>query len=70
MSTSRPAKLGGHAEGDNLVDFENVLGSSKTDVLNAADGGRVYGGDGDDIILDAAGTEVLRGGRGEDSWVT
>jgi Ca2+-binding RTX toxin-like protein len=56
-----------HAADDVIVGFENILGSRYDDTLQAAVGGRAYGHDGDDIVIDSTGTEVLRGGEGLDT---
>ncbi len=57
----------GHAEGDVIVDVENVLGSGYGDVLGGDDGGnRLFGGDGNDRLLGAGGDDVLEGGAGAD----
>ncbi len=58
---------GGHAEGDVIVDVENVLGSGYEDVLEGNDGGnRLSGGGGNDRLSGRGGDDVLAGGAGED----
>lgn len=58
---------GGHAEGDALINIENVNGSEYKDVLEG-DGGanRLYGGNGDDELRGNNGDDVLEGGTGAD----
>lgn len=56
----------GHAAGDSFNGIENIAGSRFGDSLQAAQNGRAYGNGGDDIVLDAGGTEYLRGGEGND----
>ena len=58
---------GGHAEGDVIVDVENVLGSGYRDVLEGDDGAnRLDGGGGDDRLSGRGGGDVLEGGAGAD----
>ena len=59
---------GGHAEGDVIMDVENVLGSGYGDVLGGNSGAnRLDGGDGDDILDGGAGADRLLGGAGMDT---
>ena len=59
---------GGHAEGDVIVDFENVLGSDYGDVLKGDDGAnRLEGDNGDDVLEGGAGADRLNGGLGADT---
>ena len=59
--------VGGHAEGDVIVDVENVLGSNYGDVLGGDDGGnRLSGGSGNDRLSGRGGNDVLEGGAGAD----
>ncbi len=55
------------AENDTFSSIENIAGSSYADTISPADNGWADGGKGDDIVIDAGGTEVLRGGAGEDT---
>lgn len=58
---------GGHANGDVISSFENVLGSAYNDLLSGTNGANVIqGGDGHDTINGRAGNDTLEGGRGND----
>ena len=58
---------GGHAEGDRLKNFENLLGSAHDDSLIGDSGGNIIdGGDGDDWLEGRAGADRLDGGAGYD----
>lgn len=59
---------GGHAEGDRITGFENLVGSDHDDSLigSGADN-RLLGGFGDDLMQGRAGRDVLNGGRGSDT---
>ena len=47
---------GGHATGDNLVGFTNIIGSAHGDILTGGDGANtLWGLDGDDTIEGGAG---------------
>jgi Ca2+-binding RTX toxin-like protein len=69
---------GGDAQGDTFANMENVIGSSRDDVLtgntlnNSLLGGggndTLNGGDGDDILIGEAGTDTLNGGIGNDTF--
>ena len=59
---------GGHAEGDELLHFENVIGSNYDDVLTGGSGSnRLYGGEGNDILDGGEGIDLLDGGEGVDT---
>ena len=68
---------GGHAEGDVIIDIENVIGSDYGDVLegdsraNWFDGGpgndEISGNAGDDVLEGGPGADRLTGGAGEDT---
>ncbi|MCC0807828.1 hypothetical protein FPV16_16595 [Methylobacterium sp. W2] len=76
ISAGKVAGIGGSAEGDALVDFENILGSAFDDKLfgnglanilsGAAGNDALYGYDGDDTLLGGAGADRLDGGAGFD----
>ena len=67
---------GGEAEGDRLIDIENLSGSNHGDQLSGDAGAneflgrggddRLAGGDGDDLFDGGAGADVLDGGAGDD----
>ena len=58
---------GGHAEGDVIVNFENVAGSGHDDVLTGdAGANQLDGGRGDDLLEGRIGADRLVGGAGED----
>ena len=60
---------GGHAEGDTMTDFENVIGSNFDDVLiGDNNANQLAGGEGDDILGGGAGADRLDGGDGLD-WI-
>ncbi len=60
---------GGHATGDRVYDFENILGSWHDDTLvgdSAAN--TIYGGSGNDILEGGAGDDILYGAVGNDTY--
>ena len=58
---------GGYAEGDVIVNFENVTGSGHDDVLTGDAGANQLDGDrGDDLLEGRSGADRLVGGAGED----
>ena len=62
--------LGGHAEGDVIVDIENVAGSGYGDVLTGdGQANQLDGSEGDDILEGSAGADRLDGGAGQD-WAS
>ena len=57
----------GHASGDTISDFENVIGSAHGDDLTAHDSGSMlWGLAGDDTLEGGAGSDTLEGGAGAD----
>ena len=59
---------GGDAEGDTLVNIENVTGSAFADMLIGDNNANVLaGGDGDDLLIGGAGADQLIGGAGNDT---
>jgi Ca2+-binding RTX toxin-like protein len=59
---------GGDAEGDEIINFENVNGSAFADVLSGSDANNVLaGGDGDDVLSGGNGADTLTGGNGDDT---
>jgi Ca2+-binding RTX toxin-like protein len=60
--------FGGTAEGDTLVDIENLTGSLHDDRLLGDDGQNVLTGlDGNDVLKGGGGADVLLGGGGNDN---
>ena len=58
----------GHAQGDTLVDIENITGSDHNDDLEGdAHANRLRGGKGDDHLHGGAGADWLDGGEGIDT---
>ena len=68
---------GGHATGDTIANFENVIGSAFDDnitlsgragTITAGDGAdTLFGGANDDLIYGGAGNDTLSGGAGNDT---
>lgn len=60
--------VGGHATGDTITGFENVIGTAYDDVLTGSNvANALTGGDGDDELVGGDGGDMLSGGAGEDS---
>ncbi len=58
----------GEATGDQLIDMENLIGSTFNDTLAGDDGvNRVDGGAGNDILQTLGGADNLTGGAGDDT---
>ena len=58
---------GGHAEGDKISKFENVIGSEYGDALRGDSGpNKLKGLGGNDTLTGGAGVDTLRGGEGND----
>jgi len=63
--------IGGHAEGDELIDIENILGSSFADTLTGNDeANEINGAAGDDILNGGGDTNTLIGGLGNDTFIS
>jgi Ca2+-binding RTX toxin-like protein len=61
---------GGDANGDSLTSIENVIGTSRRDVIwGSNDGNRLEGRDGDDNLHGEGGDDTLVGGVGQDYLV-
>lgn len=62
--------FGGHANGDTLTDFENIIGSDFNDLLVGDSGAnKLSGGDGRDVLEGGAGGDMLDGGTGVDTAI-
>jgi Ca2+-binding RTX toxin-like protein len=60
--------VGGYAEGDVLVDFENIDGSDYGDTLTGDDGSNeLFGDDGDDTLKGGGGADTLSGWDDDDT---
>ncbi|MEM0922296.1 MAG: Hint domain-containing protein, partial [Pseudomonadota bacterium] len=60
--------FGGDAQGDDLANFENIVGSDNNDVLLGDDGSNsIDGGLGNDTLFGGGGGDTLVGGEGNDS---
>ncbi len=58
---------GGHAAGDVISGFENLAGSSYSDILSGTNGANIIeGGEGNDAINARNGNDTIDGGRGND----
>ena len=74
MATAGSTARGGHAGGDTISGFENVIGSAYGDDLTARwvmerpghPGSTLWGLDGDDELEGGAGNDTLEGGAGAD----
>ena len=56
------ANSGGDADGDKLINIQNIIGSAYEDSLQGdASANRIYGGDGDDTLQGGAGADTLDG---------
>tara|TARA_R110001592_G_scaffold79054_4_gene236777 strand:- start:4137 stop:6521 length:2385 start_codon:yes stop_codon:yes gene_type:complete len=61
---------GGHAQGDVLINIENIKGSTHDDTIIGNEiRNHIYGGYGDDIINGGGGTDLLYGGGGADTFI-
>ena len=61
---------GGDAQGDKLIDIQQVLGSSNSDRIKGdAKQNTLAGGNGDDTLSGEAGKDILDGGDGVDRFV-
>ncbi|KQT14485.1 hypothetical protein ASG40_19150 [Methylobacterium sp. Leaf399] len=68
ISAGKIAGIGGTAEGDALVDFENIRGSIYSDrITGSAASNWLVGLDGNDTLFGLGASDTLDGGAGEDS---
>ena len=59
--------IGGHAQGDTISNFANVIGSAHGDELTgSSDANSIWGLDGEDEIDGGANSDVIEGGGGAD----
>ncbi len=59
---------GGEAQGDTLIDIEEIIGSGFNDMLTGSTGSeRLFGGDGNDLIEGGTGSDSLSGGSGNNT---
>ncbi|GBH32190.1 cellulase family glycosylhydrolase [Sphingobium xenophagum] len=70
IDLAKRTATGGHAMGDTITGFENVIGSAFADKLSGDAGNNVLnGGDGDDVLLTSiGGTDIYDGGAGRDTY--
>ena len=62
------AASGGHAEGDRISRFEDVIGSAHADrITGNGAANRLEGRAGNDVLAGSAGNDTLQGGRGSDT---
>lgn len=67
VNISTNSHSGGDAQGDSLLNIENVIGSNYNDLLNGnSDANALYGMDGNDWLYGNDGADVLNGGNGTD----
>ena len=69
-ATAGNAAGAGHAAGDTISGFENVVGSKHNDDLRGDEGSNeLRGGDGNDWVAGDGGNDELRGGDGNDRLI-
>ena len=62
--------VGGDAQGDTIINVENLIGSNFNDTLVGDSRDNILtGGAGNDILNGAAGADVMHGGAGDDIYV-
>lgn len=70
VSLTSGLAVGGHADGDTLIDIENIIGSNHDDVLEGtSEANVIVGGAGRDVIDGAGGDDTLIGGAGADDFL-
>ena len=68
VDLTRLTQVGGDAQGDLLLGFESVTGSTKADKLTGTNGANALtGGGGADLLSGQGGADVLSGGGGNDT---
>ena len=68
LSGDTDVASGGHAQGDTIAGFENVIGSAYDDILEGDNlANKLSGLAGDDDIIGGAGSDTIEGGAGADS---
>ncbi len=61
---------GGQAQGDTLINIENLFGSNHNDTLYGdANNNKIFGHNGDDMLAGGGGIDKLYGGSGSDTFV-
>jgi Ca2+-binding RTX toxin-like protein len=69
INLTTPHASGGHAEGDVLINIENLIGSSHNDFLTGdGQANRIEGGAGDDTLNGGGDADTLVGGTGNDTY--
>ena len=67
LEDSPSVGFNGHANGDQISEFENLIGSAFDDsLIGGAGANSLAGGTGDDFIAGRDGADLLQGGYGED----
>ena len=62
---------GGHADGDHLIDIENLFGSVHADTLTGDGGSNTINGfNGNDTLDGGGGDDTLEGGNGDDTFIS
>jgi serralysin len=70
IDLSNGTASGGHADGDVLIDIENITGSRFGDEISGDNGANVlFGWAGKDILNGGRGNDTLTGGSGDDIFV-
>lgn len=68
VNLSTQTATGGHATGDTIANFENIIGSNYADKLIGSSGDNsIYGFAGDDKIRAGQGNDSVHGGYGDDT---
>ncbi|MDY0874347.1 calcium-binding protein [Dongia rigui] len=71
IDLNRATQIGAHAQGDQLVNIENIRGTSFNDVLVGTTGhNELLGDEGNDVIDGGGGNDILKGMNGDDVVTT